>query len=245
MNEQELQYINTMGTSNNELNNFYNKLSNINTSLNSLNEIQKNGLSEQNNVKSIINYEANRLQQKKQTIDDAIISQNRIIYYNDNSRKIYAAYLRILIVITIILAIIWVVTTIKNIITFIPSIIFDIILVLTICIGVIIIYNYYIDIIRRKRYNFDELNNAPPTTNSDSNSDSNITNGDIMHGLVNICIGQECCNPKPSGANDDNKYTKWDETTSKCVKDTDTFTIMNNETKPKEEYEYAYYSPYK
>jgi hypothetical protein len=195
--------------------------------------------SQNEKIKDILTNENTRLTQKKQTIDDAIISQNRIIHFNDNSRKIHGAYIRILIVFTIILAILWIVTTIKEMITFIPDWIFDIVLVLTICIGVIIIYNYYIDIIRRNRYNFDELNSAPPTIEKPTDPDvSTSSNGDIMGGLVNICIGQDCCKPTT-----DKTGTIWDETTSKCVKET--FTTMENGTIPKEEYEYTNYSPYK
>ena len=195
--------------------------------------------SQNEKIKQILTSENTRLTQKKQTIDDAIISQNRIIHFNDNSRKIHGSYIRILIVFTIILAIIWIVTTLKQIITFIPDWIFDIILIFAICIGIIIIYNYYIDIIRRNRYNFDELNNAPPTIAKSTDSDvSNVSNGDIMGGLTNICIGQECCNPTTNLTG-----TKWDEISSKCVKES--FTTMKNDTIPKEEYEYTNYSPYK
>jgi hypothetical protein len=191
--------------------------------------------SQNEKIKTILTNENARLTQKKQTIDDAVISQNRIIHFNDNSRKIHGAYIRILIVFTIILAILWIVITLKQIITFIPEFIFDIILIFAICIGVIIIYNYYIEIIRRNRYNFDELDNAPPTIAKSSDSDvSNVSNGDIMGGLVNICVGQDCCNTE----------TKWDELTGKCVKK-DPFTTMENNTIPKEEYEYTNYSPYR
>lgn len=195
--------------------------------------------SQNEKIKQILTSENARLTQKKQTIDEAIVSQNRIIHFNDNSRKIHGAYIRILIVFTFILAIIWIVTTLKQMIAFIPDWIFDIILVFSICIGVIIIYNYYIDIITRNRYNFDELNNAPPTIQKSTDSDvSNVSNGDIMGGLTNICIGQECCNPTTTLTG-----TKWDEVTSKCVKET--FTTIKNDTIPKEEYEYTNYSPYK
>jgi hypothetical protein len=202
--------------------------------------------SQNEKIKDILTDENTRLREKKQTIDDAIISQNRIIHFNDNSRKIHGAYIRILIVFTIILAILWIVTTIKEMITFIPDWIFDIILVLTICIGVIIIYNYYIEIIRRNRYNFDELNNSPPTTKSTDSDVSNASNGNIMGGLLDICIGKDCCNPRPAGnvpISTTDIYTIWDETTSKCIKET--FTTMENGTIPKEEYEYTNYSPYK
>lgn len=192
-------------------------------------------------IKTILTSENARLTDKKKTIDDAIISQNRIIYYNDNSRKIYAAYIRILIVFTIILAITWVVTMLKQVITFIPEFVFDVTLVLTICIGVIIIYNYYLDILIRKRNNFDEINSAPPTILKSDPYVANTSNGDIMGGLMNICVGEQCCNPRPPGQSPDSTndvYTIWDNATSKCKKEA--FTIA-----AKEENEYANYSPYK
>ena len=43
--------------------------------------------SQNEKIKQILTSENARLTQKKQTIDDAIISQNRIIHFNDNSRK--------------------------------------------------------------------------------------------------------------------------------------------------------------
>lgn len=192
-------------------------------------------------IKTILNSEKDRLDNKKKTIDDAIVSQKRIMFYNDNNRKIYASYIRILIVFTVILAIIWCVNTLKQIITFVPESVFDITLVLTICIGIIVIYNYYIDILMRKRNNFDEINSAPPTILKSDPDVSNASNGDIMGGLMNICVGEQCCNPRPEGQSSASTdvYTIWDNTTSKCKKQ-EMFTTI-----AKEEYEYANYSPYK
>ena len=242
--QNELTYINNiMPSGNSQLTALNTTLGDVNTNLTTLDSVQKNAISHQNDIKNIITDETTRLNDKKTTIDNAIISQNRIIYFNDNSRKIYAAYLRILIVFTLILAIIWSVTVIKSYIIFIPSWIFDIIYVLTFCIGIIIVYNYYIDILRRNRYNFDELNSAPPTTNTTSNdSATSSSKGDLMAGITNICIGEDCCNPRPAGvaSSSADMYTTWDNNTNKCVKEG--FAAISQ---PREEYEYAYYSPYK
>ena len=84
------------------------RLNEMNDALAELEEVEKNGISRQSDIKDIIEDESDRLDEKKKTIDQAIMAQNRIIYFNDNTRKIYAAYLKMLIVAVITLAIVYV-----------------------------------------------------------------------------------------------------------------------------------------
>ena len=60
------------------------RLQTMNNSLKEIEEVEKNGLSRQSDIKNIISKESDRLEQKKTTIDRAILAQNRIIYFNDN-----------------------------------------------------------------------------------------------------------------------------------------------------------------
>ena len=227
-----------------------NKVVGTNTALKNLDVVQKNGLSRQSDMKNILDEETNRLNMKKATIDQAIVSQNRIIYFNDNNRKIYAAYLRILIVLTITLAIVWLMRVIKKHIDAIPDWILDILIILTVAIGLIIIYNYYIDIQMRNRYNFDEINLNPPTITIDDGSN----NSDLTGGASSICIGSDCCKP----ATDKEPGSTWDEQKEKCINDpvvttgplvttgppAQGFKTMDL-VKPSDEFEYTDYSPYK
>lgn len=230
------------------LNTLNDKVLATNNSLNNLDVVQKNGLSRQNDIKDIIASESDRLNSKKATIDQAILSQNRIIYFNDNNRKIYAAYLRILVVLTITLAIIWVITVIKKYIDSIPDWLIEILIIIIVAIGGIIIYNYYIDIRMRNQYNFDEIKLDPPTMKE---KDTDSTSGDLLSGSGGICIGADCCNP----ASEKTPGSTWDEILNKCVNDpiippssstapTETFDIINS-AKPIDAFEYTEYSPYK
>jgi len=177
--------------------------------LKTLNGIQKAGINEQEKIDNIITTEQNRLNNKKSAIDDAITSQNRIIYFNNNTRKVYEAYIKIVIVLAIALAIIWVIRLVKTHIEFIPDWILDILVVATISISLIVIFNYYMDIRVRSRYNFDELNlDAPPDNSNNSKSKGNV--GNLFDG-ISTCVGADCCT-----TTGDYK-TKWDEDTAKCV----------------------------
>ena len=230
------------------LNRFNNTVLATNNSLNNLDAVQKNGLSRQNDIKDIITNESDRLKSKKTTIDQAILSQNRIIYFNDNNRKIYAAYLRILIVLTITLAIIWVITVIKKYTEIIPDWLMEILIIIIVAIGCIIIYNYYIDIRMRNQYNFDEINLDPPIMKE--KEDAGSTDGDLTSGSLGLCIGADCCKP----ATQNTPGSTWDEILNKCINDpiippnsTQTvqgFDIMNS-AKPIDAFEYTEYSQYK
>ena len=229
---------------NNDLTTLNSRITNTNNTLTNLDVVQKNGLSRQVDIKNIITTEGDRLNSKKKTIDQAILSQNRIIYFNDNNRKIYAAYLKILIVLTITLAIVWLTRVIKKHVEFIPDSVLDILLIVTVSIGIIIIYNYYIDIRMRNRYNFDEINLDPPTIGND---DSSKNNGELTSGAYGVCIGGDCCKP----ATNTEAGSTWDDDKGKCVYDPvattqppQAFHTMNS-VKPIDAFEYTDYSPYK
>jgi hypothetical protein len=221
-----------------------NQVISTNTALKNLDVVQKNGLSRQSDIKYIISGETDRLNMKKATIDQAILSQNRIIYFNDNNRKIYSAYLMILIVLTITLAIVWLLRVIKKHVEVIPDWIIDISIILTVSIGLIIIYNYWVSIRMRNKYNFDEINLSPPTINTDNS----LNNSDLTGGASSICIGSDCCKP----ATDNEPGSVWDEEKEKCINDpvattsppAQGFQTMDL-VKPADKFEYTDYSPYK
>jgi hypothetical protein len=224
--------------------NLNNHVVGTNTALKNLDVVQKNGLSRQSDIKQIISGETDRLNMKKATIDQAILSQNRIIYFNDNSRKIYSAYLMILVVLTITLAIVWVMRVIKKHVEAIPDWILDISIILTVAVGLIIIYNYWVNIRIRNRYNFDEINLSPPITNTDDS----LNNSDLTGGASSICIGSDCCKP----ATGTEPGSTWDEDKGKCINDPVVTTVppvqafqTMNTVKPVDAFEYTDYSLYK
>lgn len=241
MNKDSTNDVNTLYDSdkilqNTELNKLNDTLISMNDSLSDLNIAQTNGLSRQNDIKQIITTESDRLIQKKDTIDQAIITQNRIIYFNDNNRKRYAAYLRMLITLTVTLAIVWLIQLLRKHVEAIPDWILDILIIASISIGIIIIYTYFIDINERSNYNFDEINMEPPKKNTDDKSNG----GDLSKNGGDLCVGQDCCKPE----NELTSGSRWIIEENRCSKITDAFNTMKS-VKPTDSFEYTEYSPYK
>lgn len=207
------------------------RLQTMNNSLKEIEEVEKNGLSRQSDIKNIISKESDRLEQKKTTIDRAILAQNRIIYFNDNSRKIYAAYLKILIIAVITLGVVYVLLLIKKHFEFIPDFIIEILIIITISTGIIIMYLMYEKIRYRNTYNFDEIDYAAPTQRPEYQK---ISGSDLTYETDNVCVGPECCKP----SSDSSPGAIWDESIGKCVSNAD-------EINPTEPFEYDNYSKYK
>lgn len=190
----------------NSLNTFNSNLGSVYSSLSKLNSVQTNALFRQNDVKDIIDNESTRLQTKKSQIDQAVDNQKRIIAFNDNSRKVYAAYLKIMVVATITLAIVWLIRVIDNQFgSFIPGFIMTILMIATVSIGLIIMYNYYVAIRSRDSYNFDELKLDPPDPLATPTPDPSLTG---RMGSVGIaCAGSYCCSPS----------TVWEPLLGQCI----------------------------
>jgi len=199
----------------NKLASFNDDLSGLYTSLTNLNDAQINAISNQDQVVNIVDSEADRLADKKSQIDAASENQKRIIYFNENSRKIYAAYLNITITITIVLAIIWVIRVLNyHFNAFIPIWILNTLIILTISIGLIVIYNYYIGIRSRDNYNFDELRLNPPKFSYSTETESPVISyGASNANTLSSCTGSYCCNPPGVGT----PGTRWDPSQGVCV----------------------------
>ena len=197
---------------------------------------QLNALSRQNDVQNLLSYETGRLKNKKKAIDDAMKAQGRIIFFNDNSRKWYAAYLKIILILVVILAIIFALKLLSdNFSTIIPLWILQIAFILTITIGIIVIFGVYAENARHSRYNYDELNMTSPDVEITDPSDStNATPSPFNMGLPGVCMGEACCTEGT---------TIWDDTTQKCIPIKQPFTTMNN-ISPTDAFEYAEYAPY-
>ena len=189
---------------NRELNKIYINLSNLQGE-------QINTLTKQENVEKIIKDENERLRQNKDVIDKAIDNQKRIIYFNDNNRKISLAYLRILVTIAITLGMVYLVRVIfHNFGSVLPDMLFNVLIIIIISIGTIFFVNYYLSIQYRDRYNFDELKLSPPKINDNSESENNV-NGGV--GTLANCVGPYCCTPSTANS----PGTQWSDVQGKCV----------------------------
>jgi hypothetical protein len=190
------------------LNKLNTQLQPIYSNLTDLHGVQTNALAKQDNMLNIVDTEQKRLKDKKDSIDNAVENQKRVIYFNDNSRKVYSAYLNILITLAIILGAIFIIKILySRFSTYIPEFVFNFTMVAIISLGLIIIYNLYIGIRSRDNYNFDELKLTAPQF-----APSSTSPGGFEFGTLVGCIGSQCCTP----ATDDTPGTKWNPSIGKC-----------------------------
>jgi hypothetical protein len=193
---------------------FNSNLKVVNSSLIDLKNTQDNAIMEQTKIKSLLDNENTRLNTKKDEIDKAYENQKRIIYFNDNSRKKYAAYLKIIITIVITLFILFLLYRFSW--GVIPEYIITILIILTVGIGFIISMNYYFIIISRDNYNFDELNfgTLPLPNKTDKNDiidSSKLNQFNLPTNLA--CVGETCCSPPTMNS----AGTKWNSELGKCL----------------------------
>jgi len=174
--------------------------------LTELQGVEVNALTKQSAIMDMVKSENDRLTNKKKTIDQAAENQKRIIYFNDNSRKVSSAWLKILITVVITLALIYIIRIISYY-GFLPDMAFNVLIIAIVSISVIVLVKYYADIRRRDRYNFDELNLKNPNMGYVSSTSSPNSS---LPPLVS-CIGEQCCPPE------ENTGSIWDATIGKCV----------------------------
>lgn len=176
----------------------------LQSNLNTLNTDLSNNLSDQNkvlvqqdNVKRILDREAARLEQKKNSIDTILQGQNRMNSINASYAQRYAAYNRLMVYIVVIIAILLFINFFLS--NFLPG---SVILALTIIVyAVAIIYTYYsvMDIWKRDALNYDKINPAllsTPTQVKNAAATYSSIFGDatnVMMGNLGNCVGQQCC----------------------------------------------------
>lgn len=183
-------------------------------------------LDHQNEMDNIVKTEKQRLDNKKQFVDQALVSQQRALQLNDSYRQKYSYYTRLTMFIVLFLIIFIALNMLSKSLPFIPSLVFDILYFFLFLTMVFVIYFVYLDIVWRDNMNFNELGFTPPRTDSPEEIQRKIAEsskvGDLL-GTLNVvgCVGQSCCNPN---------YTKWDPGNAMCTGiDAQGFTTMDIE----------------
>lgn len=178
------------------------------TNLSELSGVQVNALTKQTSMMDMVRSENQRLTDKKNTIDQAVENQKRIIYFNDNSRKVSSAWLRIIITITVALGALFLVRVISHH-GYIPDMLFNVLFVAIISITILVVFNYYKGIRARDNYNFDELRlNSPNMGDPNGTSTPSSSMAPSM-----TCIGAQCCIP----ATEEDPGTFWNPILGKCI----------------------------
>ena len=169
-------------------------------------------LARQQEVSAIIDEEQQRLEQKKQSIDNALVGKKRAIDLNEAYRMRQSQMLKIKVVFVVVLAICIMTTLLSRRFPIVPSIIITLFNLIVILMGGIYCLFIYSSITSRSQVNYNELNLSGPQVESDSDVIASQTAagkaGNLL-GTINTagCKGAECCF----------EGTQWDNTKLKCV----------------------------
>ena len=159
-------------------------------------------LTYQNDVNRILDREKNRLDEKKKIIDNAEMSQKRLIDLTTNATLRNKAINKIYVVITISL---FIYLGIRLLSIFIPQIIADMLVILLVSVTIITIIKMYSDYNGRNNMDYNMINLGEPGQKPDSSSSSSSSeSANLLESRFNGCVKEACC-PKGSTFND--KYS--------------------------------------
>lgn len=208
-------YLTTHGANATDVATYFNSLetdlNNLKTALDNDTNNSQYIIDHQKDMIDIVQNERDRLDAKKNIIDEKLSGTKRMIDLNDNYRKRQNEFNNIFIVIIISIVIFIVLKILQRTFLFIPQSIFDILIILLFSITIIYIGKILYVIYLRDLLNFDRKQLPPPrdvssSKNNVSNNDKNDNIYDLL-GDLTTCTGQSCCT----------NGTTWDDGVYKCI----------------------------
>ena len=191
------------------VNELQNRLMSLSSEYDSANTESSAVLTQQNEMKAIVNTEHKRLLEKQALIDEAQAEQERKALLNTTYRKKYAHYSKMMIVFSVTLLCVIGLTLASRAFTIFPQSAYSVLTASVIAIGIIYIIILYADLSGRDNINYDEIVRQPPKKDKEGNliTGSPDSKKNSMWDAFNKCKGGECCAPG----------TKWDENLKLCV----------------------------
>lgn len=173
-------------------------------------------ISQQKDVKRILDAENARIQANIQTIDESLFTQKRIVEFNENQRLRTQHYNEILSTFILAACFILVILVAFRQIPFLPDYISTVIIIIIGSAAFIRIFNLYNSLQRRSIIDYNKLDLGKRAEDSPAQIAAKralaAKSGDLL-GSVDIdgCGGPACC--------DTSNGVKWDDTSKKCVKE--------------------------
>lgn len=161
-------------------------------------------LTYQNDVNRILDREKNRLDEKKKIVDNAEMSQKRLIDLTTNATLRNKAINKIYVIITIALFIYLGIQLLSN---FIPQFIADILVILVVSVTIIIVIKMYSDYSSRNNMDYNLIDLGEPGQRSDSASSAAaaaVASANLLESRFNGCVKEACC---PNGTTFNEKYS--------------------------------------
>jgi hypothetical protein len=152
-------------------------------------------------VDNVLINENKRLNAKKELIDKAEFSQNRVQDLNESYRKRYIYYNYIAVVVVIVLLIYLGLVILQYFFPIIPTLLVDLVTIFVFAFIIIFVFYHLIIIYSRDRLNFDKINmeNANIISKEELNKQrqKDIASGNLSAvagiDIGNNCIGAACC----------------------------------------------------
>lgn len=168
-------------------------------------------LDKQAETSNVINIELNRLREKKQSIDNALIGKQRAVALNDSYRSKLSMMTNIKVTVVITLAICILLVLLGRRYPEFPSIIITLLILIVLAVGVIYSLFLYSIMSSRSKLNYNELDLGGPkvlTPEEEKAAQLRASKAGDLLGTIKPegCVGSECCS----------EGTSWDENLSKC-----------------------------
>lgn len=172
-----------------------------------------NVLTEQNDMIDIVKTEQERIDQKQDLIDDAVMQQKRKALLTESNKLRNAEYTKIILILVL-----WIVIHILLIAAYkyffedpVPSNVFTLFALahlFNFAIWSIVAFYMYINIQSRSQINFNHLDLPPPTMTSTGSAPATEDYSNLFKDL-GLCYAEGCCGPN----------TKWDKQSGECLSD--------------------------
>ena len=148
-------------------------------------------------IADILDFEVDRLNNRKVAIDNAEEERKRIVRFNKSGTERKQAYNNLYLVIVILLGILLGIKLLYQV-DFIPDTILDILMVAVVSVGLIYCLWMYTDILRRSNMDFSqiEFDREVPKSQAQINKEEldRVKSGDLIAiGSVDKCVGPACC----------------------------------------------------
>jgi hypothetical protein len=171
------------------------RLNKMNTNYNTASQNVNDVLTKQKEMQDIVNKEQARLLQKKTTVDDTFNGKLRGSQLNESYRQKRAAYMKILIAISLSLIVYLIIYFVLK--TFLlPEGVGNMLSILLFSVTILYVLSVVTEIYKRDNLDYSTLNIPPPKMAKPVGASGNLT--DVSGNNLtdaNLCIGKDCCDP--------------------------------------------------
>jgi ABC-type multidrug transport system fused ATPase/permease subunit len=147
-------------------------------------------LTQQEEVKRILDREERRLQERKQALDTADENQKRLVDLTNNATQRTKAMNSIYLVVVIALLLF---VGVKLVAGFIPEILADLLVILIISGTIILVVYMYYNIMRRNNMDFNQIDLGDPAFMNGSKTSNKSESKNLLDARLGGCVGQGCC----------------------------------------------------